>query len=258
MGTRPPRRTGEKTRGCIGQWLSARRIQSAVRRCSIDNRVFCHEHEGNKGGCAGHSRGRDRGRGKVPSRGFGLEIDSGRMWAAAHEPVDPGVHGSPSLNKSRTHRTLRRTFFFLSPPLPPRRDCVSVVPFLRVHCQSIASRFQDGYILAYLRQPKRLGCLSNRYPALHPSHLRGVRFASPRKPSTPSLHASRDRMGLTMGLRKAARIILIGAPGVGKGTQTERLLRRFPQMSALSSGDLLRENVRNRTPLGAYNAIFTV
>ncbi|RMY36524.1 hypothetical protein D0864_16556, partial [Hortaea werneckii] len=51
-------------------------------------------------------------------------------------------------------------------------------------------------------------------------------------------------------LRRAARIILIGAPGVGKGTQTERMLQRFPQLSAISSGDLLRENVRQRTPLG--------
>jgi adenylate kinase len=54
----------------------------------------------------------------------------------------------------------------------------------------------------------------------------------------------------TKQLKKAARIILVGAPGVGKGTQTERLLARFPQMAAISSGDLLRENVRNKTPLG--------
>ncbi|OOF97322.1 hypothetical protein ASPCADRAFT_166031 [Aspergillus carbonarius ITEM 5010] len=51
-------------------------------------------------------------------------------------------------------------------------------------------------------------------------------------------------------LKKAARIILIGAPGVGKGTQTERLLTRFPELASISSGDLLRENVRNKTPLG--------
>lgn len=51
-------------------------------------------------------------------------------------------------------------------------------------------------------------------------------------------------------LKKAARIILVGAPGVGKGTQTERLLARFPQLASISSGDLLRENVRNKTPLG--------
>jgi len=53
-----------------------------------------------------------------------------------------------------------------------------------------------------------------------------------------------------MRLKKAARIILVGAPGVGKGTQAERLLNRFPQLSAISSGDLLRDNVKNQTPLG--------
>ncbi|KAK8016359.1 adenylate kinase [Apiospora rasikravindrae] len=53
-----------------------------------------------------------------------------------------------------------------------------------------------------------------------------------------------------MRLRKAARVILVGAPGVGKGTQSERLLARFPQLCAISSGDLLRHNVKNRTPLG--------
>ncbi|KKA28821.1 hypothetical protein TD95_000305 [Thielaviopsis punctulata] len=53
-----------------------------------------------------------------------------------------------------------------------------------------------------------------------------------------------------MQLRRAARVILIGAPGVGKGTQSERLLRRFPQLQAISSGDLLRNNVKRRTPLG--------
>ena len=59
-----------------------------------------------------------------------------------------------------------------------------------------------------------------------------------------------------MRLSKAARIILVGAPGVGKGTQAERLLQRFPQLSAISSGDLLRDNVKNQTPLG--NCSFTL
>lgn len=53
-------------------------------------------------------------------------------------------------------------------------------------------------------------------------------------------------------LKKAARIILVGAPGVGKGTQSERLLSRFPGLASISSGDLLRENVRRRTPLGKF------
>ncbi|TVY34573.1 GTP:AMP phosphotransferase, mitochondrial [Lachnellula subtilissima] len=51
-------------------------------------------------------------------------------------------------------------------------------------------------------------------------------------------------------LRKAARVILVGAPGVGKGTQADRLLQRYPQLSTISSGDLLRDNVKNQTPLG--------
>lgn len=56
----------------------------------------------------------------------------------------------------------------------------------------------------------------------------------------------------TKKLRTAARIILVGAPGVGKGTQAERLMKRFPQVSAVSSGDLLRESVRQNTPLGIH------
>ncbi|WEW58747.1 Adenylate kinase 2 [Emydomyces testavorans] len=55
---------------------------------------------------------------------------------------------------------------------------------------------------------------------------------------------------LVRKLRRAARIILVGAPGVGKGTQTERLIKRYPQLASISSGDLLRDHVRNRTPLG--------
>jgi adenylate kinase len=46
-------------------------------------------------------------------------------------------------------------------------------------------------------------------------------------------------------------------PGVGKGTQAERLLHRFPQLSAISSGDLLRDNVKNRTPLGRFDSDFS-
>ncbi|KAI4121961.1 MAG: hypothetical protein LQ338_006074 [Usnochroma carphineum] len=54
----------------------------------------------------------------------------------------------------------------------------------------------------------------------------------------------------TKEFKKAARIILVGAPGVGKGTQAERLMKRYPQLSAVSSGDLLRAAVRKKSPLG--------
>lgn len=44
-------------------------------------------------------------------------------------------------------------------------------------------------------------------------------------------------------------IILLGAPGAGKGTQSEILKERLGMLH-ISSGDLLRENVKNNTELG--------
>ncbi|HEY3956623.1 MAG TPA: adenylate kinase [Streptosporangiaceae bacterium] len=45
------------------------------------------------------------------------------------------------------------------------------------------------------------------------------------------------------------RLLLIGAPGAGKGTQAGRLAARFG-ITHISSGDLLRQHVRDQTPLG--------
>jgi adenylate kinase len=45
------------------------------------------------------------------------------------------------------------------------------------------------------------------------------------------------------------RLLLIGAPGAGKGTQAERLAARFG-IAHISSGDLLRQHVRDGTSLG--------
>ncbi len=45
------------------------------------------------------------------------------------------------------------------------------------------------------------------------------------------------------------RLILLGAPGTGKGTQGERLARRLG-LPHISSGDLLRAQVRDETELG--------
>jgi adenylate kinase len=45
------------------------------------------------------------------------------------------------------------------------------------------------------------------------------------------------------------RLILLGAPGVGKGTQGDLLAAKY-QRPKISTGDILREAVRNKTPMG--------
>src|SRR4051794_9026182 len=51
------------------------------------------------------------------------------------------------------------------------------------------------------------------------------------------------------GTFNGMRIVLLGAPGSGKGTQAQRLVARLgiPQ---ISTGDLLRSAVARSTPLG--------
>jgi adenylate kinase len=46
------------------------------------------------------------------------------------------------------------------------------------------------------------------------------------------------------------RIILLGPPGAGKGTQAVRIVERWG-IPHVSTGDILRANVRDATPLGA-------
>ena len=48
---------------------------------------------------------------------------------------------------------------------------------------------------------------------------------------------------------RAVRLLLIGAPGAGKGTQADLLAARFG-IAHISSGDLLRQHVRDQTSLG--------
>ena len=45
------------------------------------------------------------------------------------------------------------------------------------------------------------------------------------------------------------RLLLIGPPGAGKGTQAKYLVENF-SIPQISTGDILRENVHKRTPLG--------
>lgn len=45
------------------------------------------------------------------------------------------------------------------------------------------------------------------------------------------------------------RIMLLGAPGVGKGTQAKKIQEKY-SIPQISTGDILREAVRNQTALG--------
>jgi adenylate kinase len=45
------------------------------------------------------------------------------------------------------------------------------------------------------------------------------------------------------------RLVLLGPPGAGKGTQAKRIAERY-QIPHISTGDILRENLREQTELG--------
>ena len=45
------------------------------------------------------------------------------------------------------------------------------------------------------------------------------------------------------------RLVLLGPPGAGKGTQAKKLVERF-HLSHISTGDIFRENIKNQTELG--------
>ena len=51
------------------------------------------------------------------------------------------------------------------------------------------------------------------------------------------------------------RLLLIGAPGAGKGTQAEKLAEAF-EIPAISTGDIFRHNVKNETELGKQAKAF--
>ena len=46
------------------------------------------------------------------------------------------------------------------------------------------------------------------------------------------------------------RMLLLGCPGAGKGTQTTRILAKYPKLKQLASGDLLRQEILQTTEIG--------
>ncbi|MBQ7771045.1 MAG: adenylate kinase [Clostridia bacterium] len=50
-------------------------------------------------------------------------------------------------------------------------------------------------------------------------------------------------------------IILLGAPGAGKGTQASKISDAY-QLPHISTGDIFRENIKNQTPIGVLAKSF--
>lgn len=59
---------------------------------------------------------------------------------------------------------------------------------------------------------------------------------------------------LLMQLARPLRLLLLGAPGSGKGTQASKLLKLCPEIHTISSGDTLRAEIAKGTPLGTQAA----
>ena len=50
-------------------------------------------------------------------------------------------------------------------------------------------------------------------------------------------------------------LILLGAPGAGKGTQAKRIAESF-NMPHISTGDIFRENIKHQTPIGVTAKLY--
>jgi len=48
----------------------------------------------------------------------------------------------------------------------------------------------------------------------------------------------------------AKHILIFGPPGAGKGTFSSQILKVFPEINHISTGDIFRENLKNQTSLG--------
>lgn len=57
-------------------------------------------------------------------------------------------------------------------------------------------------------------------------------------------------------ITKNIRMVIMGAPGSGKGTLTSRLLKKIPSIHSLSTGDILRKEIANKSPIGEKAKLF--
>src|ERR671935_106934 len=61
--------------------------------------------------------------------------------------------------------------------------------------------------------------------------------------------SSDDRLGKAVRIAQLSDIVLLGAPGSGKGTQASRIAAEHRWVH-ISTGDLFRMHLQNETPLG--------
>lgn len=112
----------------------------------------------------------------------------------------------------------------------------------------------------------RLGLSSNRVPST-PKMMRGLATAARVSTFTPSYRPgaspsalrldetffSSNRIPSRRGLASASdsqmRMLIVGCPGSGKGTQSSRLLKQF-SFTVISAGDVLRSHIQRGTEIG--------
>ncbi|CAG8563790.1 10759_t:CDS:2 [Paraglomus brasilianum] len=95
---------------------------------------------------------------------------------------------------------------------------------------SLTTRRISGNVLTGISKSKRLGLISRWFSGT--AHLER---ASPAYDSQP------------------IRLLLLGSPGAGKGTQSARIQKNF-NLAAISSGNLLRQNIARGTEVGKMAA----
>lgn len=77
---------------------------------------------------------------------------------------------------------------------------------------------------------------------------KGIHYKSPRFASAVSQDENNDDALSAEG--DGRFMLILGKPGGGKGTISNKILNDFPMFKHLSTGDLLRQHVRDQTPIG--------
>ena len=86
--------------------------------------------------------------------------------------------------------------------------------------------------------------LNNLKPNQNRLAVCNVRFA------TVASDSMSDYDDSTSASKNGKFMLILGKPGGGKGTISNKILNDFPAFKHLSTGDLLRQHVREATPIG--------